>query len=164
MEGFIAILKSDISIIISYMILIILLIILIKNQIEFNKHKKEYVTFLKNIGNGKNVQKTLEEHMKNVQKVEKINEEIIRYCEQLDQKYDHVLQKVGMVRYNAFQDVGSDLSFALAILNNENTGIVLNGIYARDMSNIYAKPIEKGNSKYTLTKEEKEAIQKAIEA
>lgn len=101
--------------------------------------------------------------MEKVQKVEEINKEIIQYCESLDQKYDGVLQKVGMIRYNAFQDVGSDLSFAVAILNNEDTGIVLNGIYARDMSNIYAKPIVKGTSKYTLTKEEKEAIRRAIE-
>ena len=67
-----------------------------------------------------------------------------------------------LMKYNAFKDVGSDLSFALAILNNQNDGIVLNGIYSRETSNIYAKPVIKGESTYTLSEEEKEAIKKAI--
>ena len=72
------------------------------------------------------------------------------------------LQIIGLVRYNAFKDTGSDLSFTLALLNEENTGIVLNGIYSREMSNIYAKPVEKGKSTYTLSEEENQAINKAI--
>ena len=72
------------------------------------------------------------------------------------------MKKIGIVRYNAFKDVGSDLSFTLAILDDYNNGVVLNGIYARDSSNIYAKPIEKGPSKYILSEEEKEAVNKAI--
>ena len=73
------------------------------------------------------------------------------------------MQKVGLVRYSAFKDTGSDLSFALAILDKYNDGIVLNGIYSREMSNIYAKPIKEGKSTYTLSEEEKEAIEKAID-
>ena len=69
-----------------------------------------------------------------------------------------------MIRYSAFKDTGSDLSFTLALLNKENTGVVLNGIYSRDMSNIYAKPVEKGVSTYTLSEEEKQAIEKAMKA
>ena len=72
------------------------------------------------------------------------------------------IKKVGIIRYNAFKDVGSDLSFALALLDDQNNGVVLNGIYAREMSNIYAKPIENGKSNYVLSEEESQAIQKAI--
>ena len=50
----------------------------------------------------------------------------------------------------------------MAILNEHNTGIVLNGIYGRDTSHIYAKPIVEGNCEYALSKEEKEAVDKAI--
>ena len=71
-------------------------------------------------------------------------------------------KKIGIVRYNAFKDTGRDLSFSLAILDAHNNGVVLNGIYARDCSNIYAKPVENGESKYVLSNEEKEAINKAI--
>lgn len=72
------------------------------------------------------------------------------------------IQKVGIVRYNAFSDTGSDLCFALALLDFEDNGIVLNGIYSRDnTTTTYAKPIEKGKSTYVLAKEEVEAIEKA---
>ena len=71
------------------------------------------------------------------------------------------LQNVGIVRYNAFDDVGSNLSFAVAILDDYNNGIVLNGIYARETSSVYAKPVVNGDSEYPLSNEEKEAIKKA---
>ena len=69
---------------------------------------------------------------------------------------------MGIVRYSAFRDTGSDLSFAVALLDENNSGVVFNGIYSREMSNIYAKPVEKGNSKYTLSNEELQAIDRAI--
>ena len=81
----------------------------------------------------------------------------------VDKNFSKTISKVGIVRYSAFRDTGSDLSFTLALLNKENDGVVLNGIYSREISNIYAKPIKNGESTYTLSKEEKEAISKAIE-
>ena len=51
----------------------------------------------------------------------------------------------------------------LALLNKNNDGVVLNGIYSREMSNIYAKPIKNAESTYTLSNEEKEAIKRAVE-
>ena len=73
------------------------------------------------------------------------------------------MQKVGFVRYNAFKDTGSELSFALAILNRNNTGIILNGIYSRETSNIYAKSIENGKSEYRLSEEETIALNEALQ-
>ena len=73
--------------------------------------------------------------MDRVQKVEDLNKEIIQYCERLDKTVDTCIQKIGIVRYNAFKDVGSNLSFTLALLDNNNNGVVLNGIYSRDNSN-----------------------------
>ena len=71
-------------------------------------------------------------------------------------------KKIGLIRYNAYKDTGSNLSFALAILNENDTGIVLNGIYGRDTSNIYAKPVVNGKSEYALSKEEEQAINQVI--
>ena len=82
----------------------------------------------------------------------------------LNKELSKTIRKVGIVRYNAFKDTGSDLSFALALLNDNNDGVVLNGIYSREMSNIYAKPIKAGKSKYTISEQEQEAIDKAIES
>ena len=72
------------------------------------------------------------------------------------------IQKIGIVRYSAFKDTGSDLSFTLALLDEHNDGVVLNGIYSREMSNIYAKPVKAGKSTYTMSEEEKQAVQKAM--
>ena len=67
-----------------------------------------------------------------------------------------------MVRYSAFKDTGSDLSFALAMLDDNNNGVILNGIYSREMSNIYAKQVTNGTAVNKLSEEEKEALQKAL--
>ena len=67
--------------------------------------------------------------------------------------------KLGVIRYNAFDDTGSDLSFSIAIINDEQDGAVFTGIHSRNYSHVYAKPIAKGESKYALTPEERKAIQ-----
>lgn len=66
--------------------------------------------------------------------------------------------RVGIIRYNAFAQQGSDLSFSIAILDDEMDGVVLTGIHSREESYMYAKPVEKGQSKYTLSPEEKQVI------
>ena len=162
MDNFLELLKSDAFLIIVLLISIISIILLIANYVKLNRINKNYSEFMKKVGNGKNIDETLKSYMEDVQKVDKLNKEILNYCENLDKTVDNCIQKIGLVRYNAFKDVGSNLSFALAILNNKNDGVVLNGIYSRDMSNIYAKPIVNGTSEYALSDEEKEAIKKAI--
>ncbi len=162
MDNFLELLKSDAFLIIVLLISIISIILLIANYVKLNRINKNYSEFMKKVGNGKNIDETLKSYMEDVQKVDKLNKEILNYCENLDKTVDNCIQKIGLLRYNAFKDVGSNLSFALAILNNKNDGVVLNGIYSRDMSNIYAKPIVNGTSEYALSDEEKEAIKKAI--
>lgn len=155
-------LKTNFGVISLFCINILLLILYIINSIKLSKLRKGYLRFIKNIGDGKNVEEVLERHMERVEEVAKTNEEIIAYCQVLDDKMNKCIQKVGIVRYNAFKDTGSDLSFALALLDKQNDGVVFNGIYARESSNIYAKPVKNGESNYRMTEEEKEAIKRAI--
>lgn len=70
---------------------------------------------------------------------------------------------VGVHRFNAFADTGSDLSFSLAMVDDAANGVVLTGIYGRDQTYLYAKPLEKGESAYALTPEEKTAIRLATQ-
>ena len=102
--------------------------------------------------------------MYKVDRVEKQNVQITNFCKNLDEDLSKCIQKIGIVRYSAFKDTGSDLSFAVALLDEKNNGVVFNGIYSREMSNIYAKPVENANSKYTLSNEETEAIEKAVKS
>lgn len=142
--------------------MIFLVLMYVINLIVLINTKKNYKKFMKKIGNGDNIQETIEQYMNKINEVESENIKIKNYCEQLDNTLMKCIQKVGIVRYSAFKDTGSDLSFTLALLDEKDNGVVLNGIYSREMSNIYAKPVEHGNSQYTLSEEEKEAIHKAV--
>ena len=155
MENIMALLKTDnllIVLLISYVVLII----------KTSNLNKRYKQFMKKLGNGKNIEEDLENYMYRVEKVERQNSELHLICKEMGNQLSGCVQKIGIVRYNAFKDTGSDLSFALALLDEDNTGVVMNGIYSREMSNIYAKPVEKGKSPYTISEEEKLAIDKAI--
>ena len=144
---------------------IALIAIYVLNSIKLTKLRKNYSDFMTKvliIEDDKNINEMLQEYVKSVDEIKKENNEIERYCQKLDTDSKNYLKNIGLVRYNAYKDTGSNLSFALAILNEHNTGIVLNGIYGRDTSNIYAKPVVEGNCEYALSKEEKEALDKAI--
>jgi len=149
----------------SYAIIIInvvLLALYLINVILLKKMNKKYKIFMKKIGNGQNLEDVLNNYLQKVEDVEKNNKEIIKYCEKLDEEISICIKKVGMVRYNAFQDTGSDLSFALALLNDHNDGVILNGIYSREMSNIYAKKIKNSKCNNKLSEEETKALEIAI--
>ena len=126
-----------------------------------NSLNKKYKKFMKKLGNGESIEEDLENYMYRVERVENQNAEILGNIKAIEYNMDGCFQKIGMVRYSAYKDNGSDLSFAIALLDNNNNGIILNGIYSRELSNIFAKPIEKGSCKYTLTDEEKQALEKA---
>ena len=71
--------------------------------------------------------------------------------------------KSGLVRYDAFDAMAGNLSFALAVLNQNNTGYLLNVLYGREGCYTYVKEIVEGRSEIELSEEEAEAVQKAVE-
>lgn len=146
------------QIIISLLGLNILLFLVIIIQSAKNKNlKKKFLNLTNN------------QDFKSLEQAIKITNEKIDYFEEVLkalQKNYHVLnensklniKKLGIIRYDAFENVGSKLSFALALLDEYDNGVVINSIYSREGSNIYAKPIENGLSKYPLSAEEMQAI------
>jgi len=74
------------------------------------------------------------------------------------------VQLVGIVRFDAFEDLGGMLSFAVAMLDREGSGVVLSSINGRNETRIYAKPVEHGGSRINLSGEEEEAIRRALGA
>ena len=157
-------LKSNNYLIFSFILNILFIILFIINYIRLANMKKSYDKFMKKLGKGENIEEMLKNHLEKVEFVHKQNEEILDYCRKIDNDFGKTISKIGIIRYSAFKDTGSDLSFTLALLNKYNDGVVLNGIYSREMSNIYAKPIKNAESTYTLSNEEKQAIQKALES
>lgn len=127
--------------------------------ILFHKTNKSYNKFMKKLGNGVNLETMIREYIEEVESVKKEEEKLNQRCKEIEKNVEKCIQKLGIVRYNAFNNTGSDLCFALALLDFEDNGVVINGIYSRDnTTTTYAKPIEHGNSKYTLTKEEQDAL------
>lgn len=162
MDNVMEIIRTDNFLLVLLGIMVVLLIAFIVLLAKFSSLSKKYKNFMVKLGDGKNLEEDLETYMYRVDKVEKENAKISNQIENLGHNLEKCIQKMGMVRYNAFKDVGSDLSFSLALLDENNNGVVLNGIYARETSNIYAKPIKNGKSTYAISEEEAEAIQKAI--
>lgn len=155
-------LKTDASIIIILIINIALFISIIISNARINKINKNSKEFMRKLGNGKDIQEDINSYMERIIDLEAAVSETHTYFNKIEKEMENCVQKVGVVRYNAYKDAGKDLSFAVALLDKKNNGVVFNGIYSREMSNIYAKPVEGGKSTYTLIKEEEQAIEKAI--
>ncbi len=151
MENLLEFIKTDNFLLILFWLNIVFIIAIFVLIFQFIKLKKEYINCMKKLGNGNNLAETLKDYLKDVEEIKKDNSEIKAYYTKLDSNVDSCIQKVGLVRYNAFKDVGSDLSFAIALLDNNNSGVVLNGIYGSESSNIYvllvkAIPMERWSS------------------
>ena len=140
-------------------LLILLVIVVIAETVSIIVMHKKYISFMKKLGNGNNLDELLKIYISDVENVKKDNSEIKEYYTKLDSDIASCVQKVGLVRYNAFKDVGSDLSFAIALLDGNDNGVVLNGLYGSESSNIYAKPIKNKKSTYQLSDEEEYALE-----
>ncbi len=103
--------------------------------------------------------KDLKEILSQFKNLEENFEKLSKELESFKKESGWFLQKVGMVRFNPFSEVGSDQSFSLALLNGQDDGIVITSLYTREENRIYGKPIKGGISEYSLSNEEKEAIQ-----
>ncbi|WAH36997.1 DUF4446 family protein [Alicyclobacillus dauci] len=99
------------------------------------------------------------------QAVASIRHQVMETEQALQQLEDEMKRKVStpqIQRYNAFAEVGSDLSYSVALLDEEGDGVVLTSIYGRDDSVTYGKPVNKGDSNYLLTTEEKAVIKASL--
>ena len=159
LENFLNIQAEILITIASFLTLIVILFTInFANSIKINKLKKKYKNFMSGLGEG-NVEQLLEENINkanlNSNKIKEVENKINR----IDSNLRQCSQKIGVVRYNAFENLGSDLSFSIAILNSNDSGLILSGIYSRDSSATYAKPIINGKSKYALSVEEIQAME-----
>ena len=102
--------------------------------------------------------------IENVGRAEEAGEKVKLMEQKLEDLYVQIegcIQRVDIIRYNAFSDTGSDLSYSLALLNNKNNGLLLTGIYGRNEAYTYAKPVIAGKSNYSLSEEEITVLNKA---
>ena len=125
------------------------------------KLEKKYKKMMRGVNN-KNLEKALNDNLDNIEKALSRSEKAINECKSISNELKGCVNKVAIMRYKAFEDVGSDLSFSIAILDSYNDGVIITGIYSRHDSTTYAKPIDKGISRYDLSEEELHVLNEAI--
>jgi len=141
------------------LILLILILILFKRTANLDKRYRRLTLGTEN----KNIEGIINEYMDKVLLVESEAAHIKGMYVGIERKLSESFRKVSLKRYRAFEDVGSDLSFSLALLNEMDNGFILTGIYGRNESTTYMKPIENGKSRYELSLEEKLVLKEAME-
>ena len=133
----------------------------LKGPREFESHplrQKHMFSFSKK---EKKEPKNLKEILSHFKILEENIENLSQEIERLKKENKFSVQKVGIIRFNPFQEVGGDQSFSVALLDANNDGFVITSLYTRTENRVYGKPIKAGKSEYILSEEEKKAIEKA---
>ncbi|WP_165000878.1 DUF4446 family protein [Xylanivirga thermophila] len=143
------------------MITLLSLILVIVNFSRTTKILRRYKRLMRGVDN-KNLEFILNQQFDKIEQALNTVDMIEENHNTLLKQVNTCVQNVGVIRYNAFDDMGSQQSYSVAILDNEKNGVVLTGLFGRDSSSTYAKPIVNGKSNYPLSEEEIQAIQNAL--
>lgn len=154
--------NSDYIIIAMAILLVVLLIVLIVDTVQIISLKKRYKIFMSG-KNARNLEKTLIERLDQVDGLLAANAANEKNIKRLFSNMKFTFQKVGLVKYDAFNEMGGKLSFSLALLNETDDGFVLNAVHSREGCYTYIKEIVGGNSIIVLAEEEQEALNMAKE-
>jgi len=136
----------------------VIIMLLYQRMRKFERAHISVQTFM----SGKNLDSLLQQYIQNVAH---LNADLTT-CEarltKVEEKQCLAPGRLELIRFNAFENMGSNQSFALALLNQTGDGVVLSCIHSREESRVYGKPIVKGQSNYQLSKEEKQVIDSAV--
>lgn len=151
----------------SYMVSILLVLVVVMYLIiinlfyNLNYMKKRYKKMMTGV-DGANLERMLIGCIDSTKAVVDENAKLWDENKAIKELLSRAMTKVAIVRFSAFEDMGGDLSYAVAMLDSHNNGVVMSSIFAREGSRSYAKPIVNGESAYTMTKEELDALQQAM--
>ena len=141
---------------------IVLFILCIVLFVKFSVQKKKYDYFMgANRRPSANLEMKIQDYYETSKRIEEKYSKLLDMVTDMDKTDKTKIQKVGLIRYNPFDEMGGNLCFALALLDGHDNGVVLNGIHSRTGSFTYAKPIEMGVSTYMLSEEEIKAVEMA---
>ena len=163
MENIISMINEYLAfIVIGLLIIVVLLFIIVISLIRsINKLEKKYRRIMRGVNN-KNLEELINSKLEEIDAAMEQSKDALNKCEVIKEEMKGCVNKIAIMRYKAFPDVGSDLSFSIAILDSYNDGVLLTGIYARQESTTYAKPVDKGISRYELSEEESYVLNEAI--
>lgn len=152
---------SDYIIIGMAVVVLILLILTIINIVQMRKLKKGYKVFMTGKG-AKNLEDTLIKRLNQVDALIESNDENKKNIKSLFANMQLTYQKMGLIKYDAFNEMGGKLSFSLAMLDKRNNGYIINAMHTREGCYTYIKEIVDGNSIIVLSEEEQKALDRAM--
>lgn len=145
--------------------LLILVIFLLIMTINTRKKLKQLTRNYNDFMRGRDAESMEEAILRKFAEIDDLREEDKKKQQKIEELYEKLkgaYQKMGIVKYDAFHEMGGKLSFSIAILNEENSGYVMNSMHSQEGCYTYVKEIIKGKSFITLGEEEKQALEEAI--
>ena len=152
---------SDFIIIGLVAVVLILFILIIVNIVQMKKMKKAYKVFMSG-KDGKNLEDTIIQRLNEVDSLIESNEKNEKSIKALFQNMQVTYQKMGLIKYDAFNEMGGKLSFSLAMLDAKDNGFIINAMHTREGCYTYIKEIVDGNSIIVLSGEEQQALNRAM--
>jgi hypothetical protein len=143
-------------------LLCVVLILLVVQSFRLSRAARRYRRLVGD-GSGGTLANVLEEHVGRVNAVGDQLDHLRTLQDLLERRSRGSIQHVGLVRFNPFEDTGSDQSFALALLDERRDGVVISSLHGRSNTRLFAKPVSGGESAHTLSDEERQAIRIAVD-
>lgn len=142
-------------------LIVVLFVLYLSVNMKYERLKTSYSSFMRG-KDGKNLEESILTKFAEIDAVVKITKQNRQDVKELMRTVDRNFQRVGIVKYDAFNEMGGKLSFAIAMLDGNNSGWVLNAMHSREGCYTYVKEIVKGESYVELSEEEAVALDKAI--
>ena len=152
---------SGILTIVLLLLVIILLIQSVSSSMRLKRLERKYKMFMKG-SDAQSLEKTFVRKFSQIDHLYEAKEDHEHSINYIKKNFNVIYSKYGVEKYDAFDDVGVKLSFALAMLDKENNGLILNAVHSKDNCFLYLKEIVKGESYVMLSQEEVEALRKAV--
>lgn len=155
---------NSVYIIIGLVVLVIaLLVMVIYNIFNYKKLNKKYEDFMTG-KEGKNLEEVILKRFKEIDELKSANKKNAKNIKAINEELLSTYKKIGIIKYDAFNEMGGKLSFALAMLDKSNNGFVMNAMHSREGCYTYIKEIVKGESYIALGEEEKIALEQAVKS
>jgi hypothetical protein len=143
-------------------LILILLILALVQSVRLRRAVRAYRALVGGDTGGGSLGDVLDTHVGRVEEVRNRLGQLEQLHARLTERSATSIQHIGLVRFNPFEDTGSDQSFAIALLDDRRDGLVISSLHGRANTRVFAKPVQGGASSHTLSDEETQAIRIAV--
>ena len=144
-------------------LILVLLVTVVVQGVRLGRATRAYREVVRDGDGGRSLHDLLAGNASAVERASERMSDIEAMHGLIDERTRRSLQHIGMVRFNPFDDTGSDQSFAIALLDDRRDGVVISSLHGRSNTRLFAKPVAAGSSPHTLSDEEAQAIRIAVE-